>query len=132
MRCLLDYQKTVREAITIRENINYSRVIIPDLKNVTVIGYSHCRGLATLIQELICYPGAGLLNVAPSPSSSPPKEHCYVLHAGTNELAAGWRDIIFRNMEIIIDQCKRSSKVLISPLPSRNGLPLDRPNKIRE
>ncbi|KAG8259887.1 hypothetical protein J6590_005017 [Homalodisca vitripennis] len=91
-------------------------VIIPDLKNVTVVGDSHCRVLVTFMRETtachtnitgICKPGAGLLDVSPS---------------HLNNVASRWH---FELDLAAIDQCKRTSKALISLLPPRNDLPLN-------
>lgn len=106
---------------------------IPHLKNITVVGDSHCRGLAALMRSTtrgvnitgVCKPGAGLLQIAPT--SAPPVNHAYVILAGTNDLSAGGQDVIFRHLEGILKNCSESSKVLISPLLTRYDLPSDSP-----
>ncbi|KAG8279749.1 hypothetical protein J6590_098091 [Homalodisca vitripennis] len=69
-------------------------------RNVTVIGDSHVRTLSGILRRrtsasnivVVCKPGAGLLQI--KPTTPPPEDHCYVLIAGTNDLAAGRQDII--------------------------------------
>ncbi|KAG8305326.1 hypothetical protein J6590_072032 [Homalodisca vitripennis] len=73
----------------------------------------------------VCKPGAGLLHIAPS--HAPPENHCYVLIAGTNDLAAGRQDIVIQHMEEVIKSCRISSNLLVSPLPPRYDLPPDSP-----
>ncbi|KAG8297735.1 hypothetical protein J6590_030246 [Homalodisca vitripennis] len=81
-------------------------------KNVTVIGDSHSRHLASLMCKNsrgtniggICKPGTGLLSV--TPALVHPPDHCCVLLAGTNDVAAGKQDIIFSKLEKIVkDYC---------------------------
>ncbi|KAG8269404.1 hypothetical protein J6590_108110, partial [Homalodisca vitripennis] len=94
----------------------------------------HARGLAAYVQKAIsyktnvtglCKPGAGLLEVAPT--SVPPAGHCYVLLAGTNDVATGSQHIIFKHMETVLENCSKHSKVLISPLLPRHDLPSSSP-----
>ncbi|KAG8260698.1 hypothetical protein J6590_091004 [Homalodisca vitripennis] len=73
----------------------------------------------------VCKPGAGLLQI--KPTTPPPEDHCLVLIARTNDLAAGRQDIIYQHMEEIIQQYSGNSKVLVSPLLSRHALPRDSP-----
>ncbi|KAG8283775.1 hypothetical protein J6590_011146 [Homalodisca vitripennis] len=98
-------------------------------KDITVIGDSHARGLAAYVQKAIsyktnvtwlCKPGAGLLEVAPT--SVPPVGNCYVLLAGTNDVATGSQHIIFKHMETVLENCSKHSKVLTSPLLPRHDL----------
>ncbi|KAG8287021.1 hypothetical protein J6590_046996 [Homalodisca vitripennis] len=109
------------------------KTILP-FKNVTVLGDSHSRHLSAIMRSQtaghtniigVCKPGAGLLQIAPS--HAPPENHCYVLVAGTNDLAAGRQDIVFQHMEEVIKSCRISSDILVSPLPPRYDLPPDSP-----
>ncbi|KAG8286063.1 hypothetical protein J6590_068538 [Homalodisca vitripennis] len=95
---------------------------------------SHSRHLSAIMRAQtaghtsiigVCKPGAGLLHIAPS--HAPPENHCYVLIAGTNDLAAGRQDIVFQHMEEVIKSCRISSNLLVSPLPPRYDLPPDSP-----
>ncbi|KAG8266005.1 hypothetical protein J6590_081157 [Homalodisca vitripennis] len=102
-------------------------------KNVTVIGDSHLRHLASLICKNsrgtniggICKPGAGLLSV--TPALVHPPDHCCVVLAGTNDVAAGKQDIIFSKLEKIMKDCCSSSALLVLSLPTRHDLPSDSP-----
>ncbi|KAG8293937.1 hypothetical protein J6590_007603 [Homalodisca vitripennis] len=102
-------------------------------KNVTVIGDSHSRHLASLMCKNsrgtniggICKPGTGLLSV--TPALVHPPDHCCVLLAGTNDVAAGKQDIIFSKLEKIVKDCCSSSALLVLSLPTRHDLPSDSP-----
>ncbi|KAG8324791.1 hypothetical protein J6590_108408 [Homalodisca vitripennis] len=101
---------------------------------VTILGDSHTRHIAGLVGKLtgsgnevsgVCKPGAGLLHIV-SPSNIPPSaNHCYVLIAGTNDVAAGKEEIIYKYMEGILQQLSSSSKVLVATLPHRHDLAPD-------
>lgn len=99
-------------------------------KNITVLGDSHARNLAALTSERTshyttvtgtCKPSAGLLNIAPT--STPPPQHCYVILAGTNDVAAGRQNIIYRHLEGVLKSCVKTSRVLVSAIPTRYDLP---------
>ncbi|KAG8311609.1 hypothetical protein J6590_040164 [Homalodisca vitripennis] len=102
-------------------------------KNVTVIGDSHSRHLASLMCRSsrgtniggFCKPAAGLLSVAPAPAHPP--DHCCILMAGTNDVAAGKQDIIFSRLEKIVEHCCSSSALLVLSLPTRHDLHSDSP-----
>lgn len=98
--------------------------------HVTVLGDSHCRGLASLMTSRtthhtyitgVCKPGAGLLNIAPTSTS--PLNNAYVIIAGTNDVAAGREAVVFQHLEEILQRCRSTSRVLVSPLPPRHDLP---------
>lgn len=98
-------------------------------KNVTVIGDSHIRNLASLISDKVstgtvvsgvCKPGAGILNM--EPVSRPPSVHCYVIMAGANDVDKGREDLIYNHMEKLLLSCKKTSNVLVVPLPPRYDL----------
>ncbi|KAG8242281.1 hypothetical protein J6590_069173 [Homalodisca vitripennis] len=72
----------------------------------------------------ICKPGAGLLSVTPP---RPPPDHCCVLLAGTNDVAAGKQDIIFSKLEKIVKDSCSSSALPVLSLPTRHDLPSDSP-----
>lgn len=96
---------------------------------VTILGDSHVRGLASLVGKRLkagtavsgmCKPGAGLLDI--TPISSSPRDHCYVLMVGTNDVDAGREDIIFTHLENLIVSLKKTSRVLVLPLTTRHDL----------
>ncbi|KAG8276555.1 hypothetical protein J6590_062880 [Homalodisca vitripennis] len=96
-------------------------------------GDSHSRHLASLMCKNsrgtniggICKPGAGLLSV--TPALVHPPDHCCVLLAGTNDVAAGKQDIIFSKLEKIVKDCCSSSALLVLSLSTRHDLPSDSP-----
>lgn len=105
-------------------------------KKVTLLGDSHARYLASLMLNKTdsstqisgeCKPGAGLLSIAPASTTPASPGHCYVILAGTNDVAAGRPNIIFRQLENIINNCCKASRVLLVPLPPRYDLPSDSP-----
>ncbi|KAG8305682.1 hypothetical protein J6590_064473 [Homalodisca vitripennis] len=102
-----------------KKHTKLKKTILP-FKNVTVLGDSHSRHLSAIMRAQtaghtniigVCKPGAGLLQIAPS--HAPPENHCYVLVAGTNDLAAGRQDIVFQHMEEVIKSCRISSNILV-------------------
>jgi len=138
--------KTIKFKPALSNQIKKSQPLVPNpttkinthrtipFKYVSVVGDSHARHLAGLMSERtshrtmvdgVCKPGAGLLNIVTS-SSSPsthPNPDCVVLIAGTNDVAAGRQNIVFRNFERIIKDMRKSSRVLVCPLPPRYDLP---------
>ncbi|KAG8249106.1 hypothetical protein J6590_026030 [Homalodisca vitripennis] len=110
----------------------HTKTSVP-FRNVTVIGDSHVRNLSAILRRRtsasnivgVCKPGAGLLQI--KTTNPPPEDHCFVLIAGTNDLATGRQDIIYQHMEEIIQQYSSNSKVLVSPLLPRHDLPRDSP-----
>ncbi|KAG8263099.1 hypothetical protein J6590_039367 [Homalodisca vitripennis] len=110
----------------------HTKTSVP-FRNVTVIGDSHVRNLSAILRRRtsasnivgVCKPGAGLLQI--KTTTPPPEDHCFVLIAGTNDLATGRQDIIYQHMEEIIQQYSSNSKVLVSPLLPRHDLPRDSP-----
>lgn len=121
--------------IHFKENKNNSQEPLGkhiNFDNVTIVGDSHARHIAALTREVtpsstavtgVCKPGAGLMNIVPT--AAPPGNHCYVLLAGTNDVAAGRPDIIFDNIEAALRRCTESSKILVCPLTTRYDLPTD-------
>lgn len=101
-------------------------------KDVTIIGDSHARHLASMMLNAtnhstnisgVCKPNAGLLDIVPSPPPKHSSSHCYIVLAGTNDVSAGRQDIIFSQIEKLIQDCTRTSKVLMTPLFHRYDLP---------
>lgn len=39
--------------------------------------------------------------------AEPPRDHCYVLMAGTNDVAVGRNDIIFARLDDVLISCRR-------------------------
>ncbi|KAG8274774.1 hypothetical protein J6590_100326 [Homalodisca vitripennis] len=76
----------------------------------------HRRDLQAWRGSVECYPGPVL-----------PPDHCCVLLAGTNDVAAGKQDIIFSKLEKIVKDCCSSSALLVLSLPTRHDLPSDSP-----
>lgn len=110
-----------------------SKIPVP-FRNISITGDSHARGLSTLMAPLvhnttkvhgICKPGGGLLNIVPT--SDLPQKSCLVLMAGSNDVAAGRAYTVFRNLEGILQRCRKSSRVLLFPLPPRYDLPRNDP-----
>lgn len=108
-----------------KENIPFTQV--------SVIGDSHVRRIASLMTERIsertnitgiCKPGAGLLSIAPSSTTtSDPETNCLVLLAGTNDVSAGRENTIFQHFEETINRCTQTSRVMVCSLPTRHDLP---------
>ncbi|KAG8313672.1 hypothetical protein J6590_002144 [Homalodisca vitripennis] len=81
-------------------------------KGVIIRGDSHARHIAGLVSDLtapgtsvdgVCLPGAKLLDVLNSDQTSPrPGTRCEVLIAGTNDLAVGKQQNIYRHLETYI------------------------------
>lgn len=100
--------------------------------SVSVVGDSHVRYVASLMTERIsrqtkitgvCKPGAGIFNIAPKTSQpAGPKTDCLVLLAGSNDVAAGRQNTIFRHLEGIVERCKQTSTVVVCSLPARHDL----------
>lgn len=106
------------------------RAIHTPFNEVTVIGDSHVRNLAQLLGNKvtentsvsgICKPGAGVLSM--KPTVEPPRGHCYVLMAGTNDVGAGREEDILDHLEEVLLTCKKSSSVLLIPLTTRYDHP---------
>lgn len=66
-------------------------------------------------------PNAGLLDIAPAPTSC--SDHCYVMIAGTNDVAAERQDSILDHIEAVLQQCRENSTVLVCPLTPKHDLP---------
>lgn len=103
-------------------------------KNISILGDSHVRNLAGVVQGKVrddilvtgvCKPGAGLLSVMTTSASF--KDHCYVLMAGSNDVDSGREAVIFSQLEKILFSCEETSSVLLVPLPTRYDLPPDSP-----
>ncbi|KAG8325330.1 hypothetical protein J6590_070633 [Homalodisca vitripennis] len=75
--------------------------------------------------EGACRPGAKLQTVN-SDATSPPGS-CYVLIAGTNDLAAGQQYNIYRHLELCITVKLKTAKMIVLTLPHRHDLPTDHP-----
>lgn len=99
-------------------------------KSVSVVGDSHVRGLSALMKKTrlgrgvditgVCKPGARLLNI--EPTSSPPIDHCYVVMAGTNDVNTASEGAILANLRRVLQTFKKSSRVLLVPIPTRYDL----------
>ncbi|KAG8248708.1 hypothetical protein J6590_035477 [Homalodisca vitripennis] len=68
-------------------------------------------------------PGAKLLTV--TDSSLPPPESCYVLFAGTNDVAADESYTIFKHLERQLTARLSSSAFIVSTVPHRHDLSMD-------
>lgn len=103
-------------------------------KIVNIEGDSHCRHLASLIQERlppttrvsgICKPGAKLREVT-SGAPPPPGSYC-VLTAGTNDIAAGQDRNIYQYLEPWIVSRLETSRAFVCTIPHRHDLPPGHP-----
>ncbi|KAG8335273.1 hypothetical protein J6590_072669 [Homalodisca vitripennis] len=101
---------------------------------VWINGDSHGRNIAELVQSMVtrdttvegaCRPGAKLQTV--NSDATPPPGSCYVLIAGTNDLAAGQQYNIYRHLELCITAKLKTAKVIVLTLPHRHDLPTDHP-----
>ncbi|KAG8283366.1 hypothetical protein J6590_018957 [Homalodisca vitripennis] len=101
-------------------------------QTVIIEGGSHARHLAGLVQQRvklptrvsgICKPSAGLLDAT---SGAPPTPgSCCVILAGTNDIATGESQSIYRHLEQRIIARLASSRVIVSTIPQRHDLPVD-------
>lgn len=97
-------------------------------QSVSVMGDSHVRGLAALMKNQInnsavsgvCKPGGRLKDI--TPISSPPRNHCYIIVAGANDVGARTEDDILADLEHLLQVCRKSSRVLLVPIPTRYDL----------
>lgn len=105
-----------------------TQVSIPFSK-VTIIGDSHVRNLASLMMDQVregpaisgvCKPGAGLMSIMPT--TTPCRDHCYVIMAGTNDVDAGRGKEVLKHLEDTVEVCKKWSRVLVLSLPTRYDL----------
>ncbi|KAG8260085.1 hypothetical protein J6590_104783 [Homalodisca vitripennis] len=105
-----------------------------DFSSVVIEGDSHARGLAALLQQRvdrrtsvtgICKPGAKLGAV--TSASPPPSRSCCVILAGTNDIAAGESQTIFRDLEQRILTRTGPASVLLATVPHRHDLPARHP-----
>ncbi|KAG8333834.1 hypothetical protein J6590_102470, partial [Homalodisca vitripennis] len=69
----------------------------------------------------VCKPGAKLMEA--TSDDSPPAGGCYVIVAGTNDVASGQQYNIYRHLERRITSKLRTSRVVVSTLPHRHDLP---------
>ncbi|KAG8315880.1 hypothetical protein J6590_063229 [Homalodisca vitripennis] len=101
---------------------------------VWINGDSHGRNIAELVQSMVtrdttvegaCRPGAKLQTV--NSDATPPPGSCYVLIAGTNDLAAAQQYNIYRHLELCITAKLKTAKVIVLTLPHRHDLPTDHP-----
>ncbi|KAG8335285.1 NEDD8 protease nep2 [Homalodisca vitripennis] len=84
----------------------------------------HCMVTADTTVKGVCRPGVGLLSVT---SDSPlPPDSCYVIMAGTNDVAIGQRNI-YKHLERCFTSKLRTAKVVVSTLPHRHVLPAQHP-----
>ncbi|KAG8316853.1 hypothetical protein J6590_040108 [Homalodisca vitripennis] len=101
---------------------------------IHIAGDSHSRDVVDLVRCMVtadttvkgvCRPGAGLLSVT---SDSPlPPDSCYVIIAGTNDVAIGQQRNIYTHLERCITSKLRTAKVVVSTLPHRHDLPAQHP-----
>ncbi|KAG8308150.1 hypothetical protein J6590_002234 [Homalodisca vitripennis] len=102
------YDKNKRETAHTKTSVPF--------RNVTVIGDSHVCNLSAILRRRtsvsnivgVCKPGAGLLQT--KPTTPLPEDHCFILIAGTNDLATGRQDIIYQHMKEIIQENSGNSK----------------------
>ncbi|KAG8241701.1 hypothetical protein J6590_081435 [Homalodisca vitripennis] len=99
---------------------------------VYIEGDSHVRHLIGLVRQRVspstkvggtCRPGAKLLTV--TDNGLPPPGSCYVLFAGTNDVAADESYTIFEHLERQLTARLSSSAVIVSTVPHRHDLSMD-------
>ncbi|KAG8305436.1 hypothetical protein J6590_069774 [Homalodisca vitripennis] len=93
-------------------------------RTVWINGDSHGRDIAELVRSMWKEP-AKLQAV--NCDATPPPGSCYVLIAGTNDLAAGQQNNIYRHLEVCITAKLKTAKVIVLTLPHRHDLPTDHP-----
>ncbi|KAG8256184.1 hypothetical protein J6590_074603 [Homalodisca vitripennis] len=108
--------KTPQEETMITESLHYRD--------------SDTRGLTGILRRMVtcetmvggvCKPGAKLLEA--TSDDSLPAGSCYVIVAGTNDVASGQQYNIYRHLERRITSKLRTSRVVVSTLPHRHDLP---------
>ncbi|KAG8307910.1 hypothetical protein J6590_010347 [Homalodisca vitripennis] len=99
---------------------------------VFIEGDSHVRHLIGLVRQRAspstrvggtCRPGAKLLTV--TDNGLPPPGSCYVLFAGTNDVAADESYTIFEHLERQLTARLSSSAVIVSTVPHRHDLSMN-------
>ncbi|KAG8329911.1 hypothetical protein J6590_075843 [Homalodisca vitripennis] len=101
-----------------------------DFSSVVIEGDSHARGLAALLQQRVdrrtSVTGICKLGAVTS-ASPPPSRSCCVILAGTNDIAAGESQTIFRDLEQRILTRTGPASVLLATVPHRHDLPARHP-----
>ncbi|KAG8319674.1 hypothetical protein J6590_086594, partial [Homalodisca vitripennis] len=112
-----------------RRGNNKQRIYLP-FSSIIIEGDSHTRGLTGILRRMVtcetmvggvCKPGAKLMEA--TSDDSPPAGGCYVIVAGTNDVASGQQYNIYRHLERRITSKLRTSRVVVSTLPHRHDLP---------
>ncbi|KAG8271375.1 hypothetical protein J6590_064030 [Homalodisca vitripennis] len=104
-----------------RRGNNKQRISLP-FSSIIIEGDSHTRGLTgNVASDGVCIPGAKLMEA--TSDDSPPAGGCYVIVAGTNDVASGQQYNIYRHLERRITSKLRTSRVVVSTLPHRHDLP---------
>ncbi|KAG8274993.1 hypothetical protein J6590_095841 [Homalodisca vitripennis] len=112
-----------------RRGNNKQRISLP-FSSIIIEGDSHTRGLTGILRRMVtcetmvggvCKPGAKLMEA--TSDDSPPAGGCYVIVAGTNDVASGQQYNIYRHLERRITSKLRTSRVVVSTLPHRHDLP---------
>lgn len=110
-----------------------SHLVALPFSNITILGDSHARHVTGLVKELVspttvvagvCKPGAGLLNVTSPSATKTSPDHCYVLIAGSNDVSSGNQNVLFSQMEAVIQQYSRA---VVCTLPLRHDLITNHP-----
>ncbi|KAG8280154.1 hypothetical protein J6590_088214 [Homalodisca vitripennis] len=105
--------------------------------SVIIRGDSHARHIAGLVSDLtapgtsvdgVCLPGAKLLDILNSDQTSPrPGTRCDVLIAGTNDLAVGKQQNIYRHLETYITSRSKDTEIVLTSLPHSHDLKPNHP-----
>ncbi|KAG8280888.1 hypothetical protein J6590_070818 [Homalodisca vitripennis] len=110
-----------------RRSNNKQRISLP-FSSIIIEGDSHTRGLTGILRRMVtcetmvggvCKPGAKLMEA--TSDDSPSAGGCYVIVAGTNDVAQQYN--IYRHLERRITSKLRTSRVVVSTLPHRHDLP---------
>ncbi|KAG8261607.1 hypothetical protein J6590_069076 [Homalodisca vitripennis] len=114
-----------------KSKINSKKKKLP-FPAVYIEGDSHVRHLIGLVRQRVssstrvggtCRPGAKLLTV--TDIGLPPPGSCYVLFAGSNDVAADESYTIFKHLERQLTAHLSSSAVILSTVPHRHDLSMD-------
>ncbi|KAG8278360.1 hypothetical protein J6590_021259 [Homalodisca vitripennis] len=120
-----------------QSNKTSQNVKTDNFTSVIIRGDSHARHIAGLVSDLtapgisvdgVCLPGAKLLDVLNSDQTSPrPGTRCEVLIAGTNDLAVGKQQNIYRHLETYITSRSKDTEIVLTTLPHRHDLKPNHP-----
>ncbi|KAG8284242.1 hypothetical protein J6590_107320 [Homalodisca vitripennis] len=136
IQCLKEEEKKISATVAhhsgeprkkIRGN-SKQRISLP-FSSIIIEGDSHTRGLTGILRRMVtcetvvggvCKPGAKLMEA--TSDDSPPAGGCYVIVAGTNDVASGQQYNIYIYLERRITSKLKTSRVDVSTLPHRHKI----------